>query len=184
MIRDIVLGSPGIMGGTKLKLFELNQLTISQWHNARIKRQEEVVLQPDIEPFTAPLVALEQLPPHRVLEASLLQRARRQQLSTAAPVPFASIATPIPVVGAPVPVAAPDEKRVPRTTAWRRKKLSEAAAAQGLNPKKRQIPRQFLCQKCGQPKTTDFGHSQFRDVYFCAKASGKTRGETFVCIYK
>ncbi|XP_042589352.1 uncharacterized protein LOC122138796 [Cyprinus carpio] len=62
-IRDIVLGSPGIMAQTKLKLFELNQLTISQWHNARIKSQEREVLQQDIEPFTAPLVAPEQLPP-------------------------------------------------------------------------------------------------------------------------
>ncbi|CAM4668215.1 unnamed protein product [Leuciscus chuanchicus] len=33
IIRDIVLGSPGIMARTKLKLFELNQLTISRWHN-------------------------------------------------------------------------------------------------------------------------------------------------------
>ncbi|XP_056324794.1 uncharacterized protein LOC130237793 [Danio aesculapii] len=30
-IRHDVLGSPGIMAQTKLKLFELNQLTISQW---------------------------------------------------------------------------------------------------------------------------------------------------------
>lgn len=52
--------------------------------------------------------------------------------------------------------------------------MAEAAAAQGLTPRKRQIPQQFLCQKCGQPKTKAFGHSQFRDVHFCAKASGKT----------
>ncbi|ROL48703.1 hypothetical protein DPX16_7639 [Anabarilius grahami] len=236
MIRDIVLGSPGIMAGTKLKLFELNQLTISQWHNARIKKQERVVLQQDIESFTAPLVAPEQLPPvlpklpeaiqhgHSSFEFEMAQDASGQAAprsrgqpppagSTPAPqcpsaipasasVPAAAAhtspaattasATPIPVgaVPTPVPVAAPDEKRVPRTTAWRRKRLAEAAAAaaaQGLNPKKRQIAQQFLCQKCGQPKTKEFGHSQFRGVHFCAKASGKTvaqwmeevkRGET------
>ncbi|CAM4668143.1 unnamed protein product [Leuciscus chuanchicus] len=35
IIRDyrMLLGSPGIMARTKLKLFELNQLTISRWHN-------------------------------------------------------------------------------------------------------------------------------------------------------
>ncbi|XP_048059770.1 uncharacterized protein LOC125276395 [Megalobrama amblycephala] len=231
MIRDIVLGSPGIMAGTKLKLSELNQLTISQRHNARIKKQEREVLQLDTEPFTAPLVAPEHLPPvlpklmeaiqhgHSSFEFEIPQDASGQaapcsqgqpppagstaaaiarptshsatssipasaaaHTSTAAPVPSASTATPIPVVGAPVPVSAPDEKRVPRTTTWRRKKLSEAAAAQGLNPTKRQIPLQFLCQKCGQRKTKDFGHRQFRGVYFCAKASGKTREERHMYI--
>ncbi|XP_077088783.1 uncharacterized protein LOC143740659 [Siphateles boraxobius] len=63
MIRDVVLDSPGIMARTKLKLFELNQLTLSQWHNARKKRQEKEVLQQNIQPFSAPLVASEHLPP-------------------------------------------------------------------------------------------------------------------------
>ncbi|XP_026124558.1 uncharacterized protein LOC113106744 [Carassius auratus] len=174
-------------------------------------------LQQDIEPFTAPLVAPEQLPPvlpklpeaiqhgHSSFEFEIPQDASGQAaprsrgqlppvgLTPAPQVPSATSAIPasasvpaathksttasampIPVEGAPVPVAAADEKRVPRTKAWRRKKLAEAAAAQGLNPKKRQIAQQFLCQKCGQPKTEEFGHSQFRCVHFCAKASGKT----------
>ncbi|XP_042567382.1 uncharacterized protein si:ch73-112l6.1 [Cyprinus carpio] len=219
-IRDIVLGSPGIMAQTKLKLFELNQLTISQWHNARIKSQEREVLQQDIEPFTAPLVAPEQLPPvlpklpeailhgHSSFEFKIPQDASGQAASrsrgqlppggqvssasasvpaaaahtsttaTAAPATLIPVGTVlIPVVGAPVPVAAADEKRVPRTTAWRRKKLVEAAAAaaaQGLATRKRKSPQQFLCQKCWQPKTKEFGHSQFRGVHFCAKVSGKT----------
>ncbi len=208
-------------------------------------------MQQDIEPFTAPLVASEQLPPvlpklpeptqhgHSTFEFAIPQdvsgqAAPRSQgqpppissssqpqvppdiasstipassaaahTSTAAPVPTASTATPIPasaaaahtstaapvptassatpipvgaapvaVAGAPVPFAAPDVKSVPRTTAWRRKKLAEAA--QGLTPRKRQIQQQFLCQKCGQPKTKEFGHSQLQDVHFCVKASGKT----------
>ncbi len=194
------------------------------------------MLQQDIEPFTAPLVASEQLPPvlpklpepiqhgHSSFEFATPQDASGQaaprsqgqpppistsssqpqvpldfatstipasapvpaaaHTSTTAPVPAASTATPLPVgaapvpgAGAPVPFAAPDVKSVPRTTAWRRKKLAEAAtaaAAQGLTPRKRQIPQQFLCQKCGQPKTKEFGHSQFRGVHFCAKASAKT----------
>ncbi|XP_056328978.1 uncharacterized protein LOC130241304 isoform X1 [Danio aesculapii] len=292
-IRDVVLGSPGIMAQTKLKLFELNQLTISQWFNARTKEQEREVLQQDIEAFSAPLVAPVPLPPvlqklpeavqhgHSCFESAIPQDASGQAaprprgrppsvgtteasvrsglhvspgtahsatyltpVSTsapfaaltfttalepssagfavtvpagaapvpvsagaapvpapvgaapvpapvgAAPVPAPAGAAPVPVFGVYVPVAAPDEKRVPKTTAWRRKKLAEAAAAaaaQGLTPRKRQAPQQFLCQKCGQPKTKEFGHSQFRGVHFCAKASGKTvaqwmeevkRGET------
>ncbi|XP_052472153.1 uncharacterized protein LOC128028874 [Carassius gibelio] len=214
MIRDIVLGSPGIMAQTKLKLFELNQLTISQWHNTRIKKQEREVLQQDIEPFTAPLVAPEQLPPvlpklpeaiqhgHSSFEFKIPQDASGQaaprsrgQLppggltpapqvppATSAPVsvPAAAAHTSTRATAAPamlIPVVGADEQRVPRTTAWRRKKLVEAAAAaaaQGLAARKRKLPQQFLCQKCWQPKTKEFGHSQFRGVHFCAKVSGKT----------
>lgn len=195
------------------------------------------MLQQDIEPFTASLVAPEQLPqelpklPEAVQHghasfqfdipkdssgqaaprsrgqpsavgstaasqvpfgaahsASFSVPAAAAHASTAAPVPsppvatlipFGAVAAPIPVVGAPAPVQATDVKKVPKTTAWRRKKLAEAAtaaAAQGLTPRKRQTPQQFLCQKCGQPKTKEFGHSQFRGVHFCAKTSGEDCG--------
>ncbi|KAL1269395.1 hypothetical protein QQF64_031684 [Cirrhinus molitorella] len=178
----------------------INQLTISQWHNARIKRQEREVLQQNIEPFTAPLVASELLPPvlqklpelvqhgHASFDYDICQDASGQatQRSQGQPPPVGSMATavarpstqvltgaahfpisttpasaapPLPVAAAPeaampMPVPAPGEKRLPKTTVWRRKKLAEAAAAaQGLTPGKRQIPQQFLCQKYGQPKT-------------------------------
>lgn len=65
--------------------------------------------------------------------------------------------------------------KVPRTTAWRRRKAEEEAAQRGL-PLKR-LSEQYLCQKCGKPKTKEFGHSQFRGVHFCARASGKTVGQ-------
>ncbi|KAL0147536.1 hypothetical protein M9458_057164, partial [Cirrhinus mrigala] len=109
--------------------------------------------------------------------------------STAAPVhaPAASYghgptATPAPTPAAApaiaaVPIPPPHNQRVPRTTAWRRRKAEEAAAAarsQGLTPKKRRTPEHLFCQKCGQPNTKEFGHCQFRGAHFCAKASGKT----------
>ncbi len=75
------------------------------------------------------------------------------------------------------PATGPPSPKVPRTTAWRRRKAEEAAAAaraQGLTPKIRRTPEHLICQKCGQPKTKEFGHSQFRGVHFCAQASGKT----------
>lgn len=37
IIRDVVLDSPRLMAETRLQLFELNQQTLSQWHNARKK---------------------------------------------------------------------------------------------------------------------------------------------------
>lgn len=66
----------------------------------------------------------------------------------------------------------PPSPKVPRTTAWRRRKAEEEAAQRGL-PLKRPC-EQYVCKKCGKPKTKEFGHSQFRGVHFCAKASGKT----------
>ncbi|XP_057213117.1 uncharacterized protein LOC130568344 [Triplophysa rosa] len=72
-----------------------------------------------------------------------------------------------------VPAATPPGPKVQITTAWRRRKTAEAAAAQGATKKKRQ-QTEYVCQKCGQSKTKEFGHSQFRGVHFCAKASGKT----------
>ncbi|KAL1269404.1 hypothetical protein QQF64_031693 [Cirrhinus molitorella] len=79
-----------------------------------------------------------------------------------------------PTVAIAVPAATPPGPKVPRTTAWRRRKAAEAAAAQGATPKKRQQTEQYICQRCGQPKTKEFGHSRFRGVHFCARASGKT----------
>ncbi|XP_056598422.1 uncharacterized protein LOC130417141 [Triplophysa dalaica] len=62
-IRDVVMDSPRLMAETKLQLFELNQQTLSQWHGARIKKQESKVLQQGIKTFASTLVASEPLPP-------------------------------------------------------------------------------------------------------------------------
>ncbi len=177
-------------------------------------------MQQNIEPFTAPLVASELLPPvlsklsaplehgHSAFEFSIQEDASgqaRQRVQgqhppmtatapAAAPglLPLPAAATPRllpPPAAAPgllpapapfavaAPIAPPHDKKVPRTTAWRRRKAEEAAAAaraQGLTPKIRRTPEHLVCHKCGQPKTKEFGHSQFWGVHFCAQASGKT----------
>ncbi|XP_076834477.1 uncharacterized protein LOC143480584 [Brachyhypopomus gauderio] len=42
--RDVVLDSPGLVARTRIQLFELNQRTLTQWYNARKKKQEQDVL--------------------------------------------------------------------------------------------------------------------------------------------
>lgn len=151
-------------------------------HNSRKKRQEREVLQQNIEPFTAPLVASELLPPvlskipeplkhgHSAFEFAISEdgsgQARQhvraaapslEPTSTAAPIPVPAAAPELlpPPAVAPVPavpIPAPQDQRMPRTTAWRRRKAEEAAAAaraQGLTPKKWRTLEHLFCQKCG-----------------------------------
>lgn len=166
MIRDIVRDSTAISTQTQIQLLEINQQTLCQWYSARKQRQEQLVLHQCTDHMKAsePLLPV----PHNIPE----------------PLQHGHVGDVIKVViGGPMPPEAPPlrlhpEQRavatrlpsphVPRTTAWRRRK----AEGRGL-PLKR-LCEQYLCQKCGKPKTKEFGHSQFRGVHFCAKASGKT----------
>jgi len=43
-IRQLVLGNSLVMGGTTLQLVEVNQNTLIQWYNNRLKKQELSVL--------------------------------------------------------------------------------------------------------------------------------------------
>ncbi|CAM4571596.1 unnamed protein product [Leuciscus chuanchicus] len=68
-------------------------------------------------------------------------------------------------------------KRVPRATAWRRKKRAGEdlkALKQGRATARRKDPTGFPCSLCGKPKRLEFGHSSFRGQSFCATSSGKT----------
>ncbi|XP_060943163.1 uncharacterized protein LOC133020572 [Limanda limanda] len=62
-IRQLVLGNGVVMQDTALQLFEVNQTTLIQWHNKRLKRQEcRILLQGVNLPPTIP-VATVPLPP-------------------------------------------------------------------------------------------------------------------------
>ncbi|XP_067280313.1 uncharacterized protein [Pseudorasbora parva] len=166
MIRDIVRDSTALSTQTRLQLLEINQWALCQWYSSRKQRQEQLVLHQCIDHMkvSEPLLPV----PYNVPEA--FQHGHVGDVIKV-------------VIGGPMPPEAPHlrldpEQRtfatrlpcpnVPRTTAWRRRK----AEGRGL-PLKR-LCEQYLCQKCGKPKTKEFGHSQFRGVHFCAKASGKT----------
>ncbi|KAI4819901.1 hypothetical protein KUCAC02_027903 [Chaenocephalus aceratus] len=75
------------------------------------------------------------------------------------------------------PAAQPPPLRVPRTTAYRKRKAAEADAARGgPSPwsKPRQQRGQYTCSKCGLPKRIDTGHTRIAGVSYCAAAGGKT----------
>ncbi|KAJ8007962.1 hypothetical protein DPEC_G00099790 [Dallia pectoralis] len=45
-IRTMVLGSPHLREQTRLQLFEVNQLTLTQWYNTRVTSMEKFTLHP------------------------------------------------------------------------------------------------------------------------------------------
>lgn len=65
-IRQLVLGNGVVMQSTTLQLFDVNQTTLIQWHNKRLKRQEcSILLQGVNLPASIP-VAPVPLPPVQV----------------------------------------------------------------------------------------------------------------------
>ncbi|XP_075960088.1 uncharacterized protein LOC142963243 [Anarhichas minor] len=83
------------------------------------------------------------------------------------------------VFPAPAPAGQPPlpGPHMSRSTAYRKRKAAEAAAAeQGPLPgcKTRRPTTQYVCTKCGQPKTLATGHTRLFDVVYCASVGGKT----------
>lgn len=65
-IRQLILSNGAIMQDTTLQLVEVNQTTLVQWHNGRIKKQDQTLLLQGID-LPDPLgVAAEALPPASV----------------------------------------------------------------------------------------------------------------------
>ncbi|RXN28813.1 cyclin-dependent kinase inhibitor 1C-like protein [Labeo rohita] len=81
------------------------------------------------------------------------------------------------VLPPPKAVADAAVKRVPRATAWRRKKRAEEdkkALKYGKAIARRANPKRFTCRLCGQPKRLEFGHSFYKGKSFCATSAGKS----------
>ncbi len=92
---------------------------------------------------------------------------------TPASLPGASITAAPPAQ----PLPLPGPQRVPRTTAFRKRKAAEAAAAGGAalpGSKTRRQTSQYTCSKCGQPKRLDTDHTRIAGVSYCATVGGKT----------
>ncbi|TDG95923.1 hypothetical protein EPR50_G00243810 [Perca flavescens] len=77
----------------------------------------------------------------------------------------------------PPPPPPPAPLTVPRTTAYRKRKAAEAAAA-GLGPPPGSKPRrqimQYICRLCGQSKRLETGHTRVGGVAYCATVGGKS----------
>ncbi|KAK1156709.1 hypothetical protein AOXY_G25730 [Acipenser oxyrinchus oxyrinchus] len=203
-VRELVLGSPRLMEKTTLQLFELNQHTLSQWHNKRQKGQEQAVLQQGVAPPSASAVDPEPQPQQRPLlqegmtyghqpyvfpcppNTAGQAKQRKRPGATAQTAVLGHSATPAPhptsspstssAAGAAAAAAAAAPP-VPRTTSWRHKKRAEEEEEGGSNTGKRKYERkraENLCSLCGQPKRKEFDHSRFGNVAFCSASSGKT----------
>ncbi|XP_051800638.1 atherin-like [Acanthochromis polyacanthus] len=81
---------------------------------------------------------------------------------------------------APAAPPLPGQTKLPRTTAYRKRKAAEAAAAAAagegppLGTKVRRQTAQYTCSKCGQLKRLDTGHTRIAGVSYCAAVGGMT----------
>eukprot|EP00063_Salmo_salar_P065245 XP_014040080.1 PREDICTED: uncharacterized protein LOC106593263 [Salmo salar] len=191
-IREAVLNSPRLMAQTNLQLFELNQKTISQWYS-RCQR-ERMALQQGLGLAPAPSVTAQPLPAAKPLHyqregiqalfpfptppppvprqttqqggpahAPILPAYLEQQ-PPALPGPSQALQAQGPQTGSSLPPP------VPRTTAWRRKRMAEDKEEGTAGKRKKR--EQYVCSKCGLPKRRETGHSRFGGVGFCSVAAG------------
>ncbi|KAJ7983775.1 hypothetical protein DPEC_G00371510 [Dallia pectoralis] len=187
-IRTMVLGSPHLREQTRLQLFEVNQLTLTQWYNSRVTSMEKVTHHPGTGsmnsaregagPFdpaddhAAPATAPEpstgtyQMPDDQ--GGQPVQRGRgatyRPPLPLQQPTTSHLVATDMAATttALPPPVGGPT---VSRATLWRARKRLESGKAV-------RVHKPYICTKCSQPKTRQYGHSSFKGISFCATTSG------------
>ncbi|XP_032379708.1 uncharacterized protein LOC116694220, partial [Etheostoma spectabile] len=72
-IRHLILGNGAIMQSTTLQLVEINQTTLMQWHNKRVKRQDVTLILQGINLPARIAVASEALPPANIHAAAAPQ---------------------------------------------------------------------------------------------------------------
>ncbi|XP_047195265.1 myc-associated zinc finger protein [Hippoglossus stenolepis] len=91
------------------------------------------------------------------------------------PATSTSAAPPATSTSAAPPAASTSAPAVPRSTAWQRKVREEEqrrAKEMGIPMKSRKPFEHYLCKRCGQPKTREYGHSRYRREHFCSRAEG------------
>ncbi|XP_071245917.1 uncharacterized protein [Salvelinus alpinus] len=196
-IRTMVLGSPNLNTHTRLQLFQVNKLTLTQWYNKWISSMERVALHQNRDSMTAereesgpfhaavwstsPLPAPStsstyQLPEDRTGQAT--QRGRADTCQPLPPLPQPSLPTTslsitpvsqdLPSTSTPLPPPPAGGPKVSRTTEWRRRTRLES----GIKVRAHKPYEGYKCSKCGKPKTSEFGHSMYGSVRFCAATSG------------
>ncbi|XP_030248701.1 uncharacterized protein LOC115566827 isoform X3 [Sparus aurata] len=169
-IRQLVLGNATVMQSTALQLFDINQTTLVQWHNRRLKRQDSSILLQGVNLPAAIPVAPAPLPPVQMrptaapphpgphLQYHLPQSTagqavvrrksatQRQLFPQPAPTPSTTAQTPgvqqIAPSG-PLPSPPPVRRTYTRTVA------------------------QNKCSRCQQPRNTDTGHRQYYGHIYC-----------------
>lgn len=218
-IRQLILSNGTVMSETTLQLVEVNQRTLTTWHNERLKGQEVSVLLQGLQLPEARPVALDALPPARVQPVVPPQyshqfhnyqmppytagqaktKIRKIQPSAACTsatatsfepsalhpqhsATFSQLRTIYPRLTAPHPLV-PDTPTVPVvsqmlllpcpapfSTINSRAISSDLPANDTATPTRRTYNRTVkanTCRKCGQFRTQETGHSQYKGKIFC-----------------
>ncbi len=196
-IRRRILANAGVMQQTTLQLVDVSHTTLVQWHNRTVKRQDSAILMQGLQLPSRLSVAADPLLPANVrppsappqpgpahqyhLPSSTVGQARlkRKRNIASAPVVLSPAAEnpqllPAPPPGAqlvmltpmasqgltgPFLVAAPQALGV---------SLSSPLPAPPANVRK--LTRKVLhnaCKKCGQFRTAETGHSQYKGIIYC-----------------
>ncbi|KAK0138894.1 hypothetical protein N1851_024567 [Merluccius polli] len=202
-IRYLILNNGAVMRDTSLQLVEVNQNTLKQWHNCKVKYQDErLVLQGINLPCRIP-VAVEVLPPATVRPAvapqqpgdkhtySLPQGTAGQAITkrkfTVVPSNAAAAVPPKRQLLAKPPTLSPAQlfvcvptptqhyvSQVPGTTP------SPATTSAPSAPQRKYVKKvqANICRKCGQYRTAETGHSQYKGTVYCPSSETVSKDRT------
>ncbi|KAL0150589.1 hypothetical protein M9458_054182 [Cirrhinus mrigala] len=176
-IRQRILTNAAVMQQTTLQLVDVSHTTLVQWHNRRVKTQDSAVLM-QAHQYHLPSSTVDQaqtkrkrnIPSAPVVLPPPAEKPPTQRQLFPAPPPGAQLVmlTPITSQGLTGPVffAAPQALRV---------SLSSAPPAPSASPAPAPAPGRKLtrkvqhntCKKCGQFRTVETGHSQYKGIIYC-----------------
>ncbi|XP_059182350.1 uncharacterized protein LOC131961095 [Centropristis striata] len=181
-IRQLVLGNATVMGSTTLQLFDVNQTTLTQWHNKRLKRQDSSILLqgvnlPDSVPVAARPLPLVQVRPPAVpprpgpqhqynLPQSTVGQAVDKRKSAAQRQLFSQPSHLAPVLPNPSPVIVPVVFATPTG--------SRQIVPSGPLPSPPLTRRAYTrtveknkCRQCHLPRNKETGHGQYYGHIYC-----------------
>ncbi|XP_058509620.1 uncharacterized protein LOC131475475 [Solea solea] len=217
-IRHNVVNCPALMACTRIQLFDVNQRTLSMWHNERSKALMRDTIALAVPGPSAPQAAAERLPapraplqdpqqPDQPLEhhvpadasglavtirgplapelfdlivdhqSATTSSASATTTSSSSADTTTTTSTASTKATAPTVAPATIAPAIPRSTAWRRRvhaEMERRAQELGNFAKPYKKVPQFMCRRCGQPKTKQYGHSRYKRGTFCAQADGGT----------
>ncbi|XP_056224228.1 uncharacterized protein LOC130163831 [Seriola aureovittata] len=192
-IRQLVVGNALVMQGTDIQLFEVNQNTLIQWHNSKSKREglavllQGTALPPALpvsahplqearvlldEPMQAKEEHLYRLPTSTAGQAQQRQAAvgqRPRPILPRGPVMRQLVATfpaPGPFLGPQVVTPAGVVQLVVPTNPQPTSPATIETGATLKRPYRRTVEAN-TCKKCGQFRTAETGHSQWRGRVYC-----------------
>ncbi|KAM4562525.1 uncharacterized protein PAE49_010963 [Odontesthes bonariensis] len=189
-IRQLVLGNATVMQSTTLQLFDINQTTLTQWHNKRLKRQDSgILLQgvnlPDSVPIAARPLPLAQVRPPAVpprpgphhqyhLPRSTVGQAVDKRRSAAQRQLFIQPPPPAPVLSNASPFF------VPVAFVAGNKQIVPSGPLPSPPPTRRAYTRTVeknKCRQCHLPRIKENGHGQYYGSIYCPKNNRMDGGD-------